>query len=179
MKNAVAEFEGGSHKRIGEGARPLKLFGRVRHVRGQWHQCDDIVPDILRCLRVVSEFAQGARRRQAAALSGFSFSEQGQRVLRIAQRVIDIVARRKTAGEVGKPDADRRVRSGILNNGNVMRHLQGLSIERPLRLLIDITNQAFSQVLLGVRQNDDFPRFRVFEDVVGAGNPVQDPAFLL
>jgi hypothetical protein len=40
----------------------------------------------------------------------------------VAQRIVDIVAGRKTAGKIGKPDADGLVRSGIFNNGDIVSH---------------------------------------------------------
>ena len=40
----------------------------------------------------------------------------------IAQRVVDIIAGRKAAGKIGKPDADGLVRSGIFNNGDIVGH---------------------------------------------------------
>jgi hypothetical protein len=53
------------------------------------------------------------------------------------------------------------------------------SVRLPSCTPINGTNQTFSQVLLGVRDDDRVPAFGVFEDVMRPGDANLDPSFAL
>jgi hypothetical protein len=53
------------------------------------------------------------------------------------------------------------------------------SIGLPSSLLIDITDEAAAQVLLGMRQDDGCPCSRVLKYVMRAGDAFENPAFAL
>src|SRR6202050_2844218 len=52
-------------------------------------------------------------------------------------------------------------------------------IRLPSSLLIDITNEAATQVLLWMRQDYRSPCPRMIKDIVGAGDALDNPAFAL
>jgi hypothetical protein len=127
--------------------------------------------------RIVPKFHKRPGGRKALAPVGKSLGIKGDRLRSIRQSLVDITARGKTAGKVRKPQPSGGLWPRFLYDRNEVACHRCASIRRPAGLFINGMDQAFPQVLLGMRQNDNRSIARVSEDVVRALDSFQEPAF--